>query len=165
MYNGQEFAEDYWMPEGYEETDTVHRVVPRSKRWNQYAHDETGNFGRWLYTKLIQIRHDHPALRSANFYPDHWEETWTRFNAQGYGVDTARGLVIYHRWGHDDQGQIERFIIVLNFSPATQWVDIPFSDNGEWEDLISGWQVFPHDYWLRTQNIGSNWGHIFFKRG
>jgi 1,4-alpha-glucan branching enzyme len=165
MYSGQEFAEDYWMPEGYEETETLRRVVPRPKRWDQYAHDPTGNFMRWLYTKLIQIRREHPALRSPNFYPNHWNEALTRFNEQGYGVDTERGLVIYHRWGHNEQGQLDRFIIVLNFSAATQWVNIPFSDKGEWEDLLSGWKIFVQDYWLRNQSIGSNWGHIFFKRG
>ena len=40
----------------------------------------------------------------------------TGFNAQGYGVDATKDIVIYHRWGAAENGQLERFIIVLNFS-------------------------------------------------
>ena len=162
--SGQEFAEDYWMPEMHEETETIRRVVPRPKRWNAYANDWTGQNMRRLYRKLIHIRHNHPSLRSPNFYPDNWDVAWTRFNDKGYGVDTERGLVIYHRWGLDVQGRLERFIIVLNFSPSAQRVDIPFSDNGEWEDLLSGWKVYPQNYWIGNQSIGGNWGHVFLKR-
>jgi len=162
VYSGQEFAEDYWMPEGHEETAEIKRVVPRPKRWALFANDTTGGFVRWLYSRLIQIRHNHPTLRSPNFYPASWDSSWTRFNSQGYGVDTERGLVIYHRWGQNEKGDLERFIIVLNFSSETRWADIPFSVNGQWEELISGWKVMVQDYRLRNQGVGAHWGQIFF---
>ena len=58
-------------------------------------------------------------------------------DAGGYGVDSARRLAIYHRWGKGDDGRLERFIVVLNFSDDDQWTDIPFSTNGVWTDLLN----------------------------
>lgn len=46
----------------------------------------------------------------------------TEFNEQGYGVDESRDIAIYHRWGTAEDGQLERFIIVLNFSDYDQQV-------------------------------------------
>ena len=163
IYSGQEFGEDYWMPEGYEETETIKRVVPRPKQWATLGSDGTAAFMRWFYRRLNSIRRDHPALRSPNFYPSYWLDDWERFR-DGYGVDTGRQVVIFHRWGSDNQGKLERFIIVLNFSPYGQWIDIPFSTNGEWEDLLSGWKVQINDWWLHNVCVSSNWGHIFFRK-
>ena len=163
VYSGQEFGEDYWMPEGHEETATIRRVEPRPKRWAALGSDGTAAGLRWLYGKLISIRKEHPALRSPNFYPSKWQDNWERFR-DGYGVDTSRGVVIYHRWGPDDHGKLERFIIVLNFSAHGQWVDIPFSTNGEWEDLLGGWKVLVHNWRLPNMCVSGNWGHVFFQR-
>jgi pullulanase len=163
VFSGQEFGEDYWMPEGYEETETVKRVVPRPKRWSTLGSDSTADFMRWLYGKLAAIRKAHPALRSANFYPSVWDDGWDRLR-DGYGVDTARQLVVFHRWGEDDQGHVERFIVVLNFSDRDQHLDVPFPCNGEWEELLGGWNVSINDWWLRNHHVGSNWGRIFFQR-
>jgi hypothetical protein len=42
---------------------------------------------------------DHPALKSPFFYPDNYDENLTRFNPDGYGVDTERRIIIYmRRW-------------------------------------------------------------------
>jgi len=60
----------------------------------------------------------------------------TGFNAQGYDVDESKDIVIYHRWGTAEDRQLERFIIVLNFSPYDHHVNVPFSTNGVWQDLL-----------------------------
>jgi hypothetical protein len=163
VFSGQEFGEDYWMPEMHEETETLKRVVPRPKRWSALGSDGTAGTLRWLYGKLASIRHAHPALRSPNFYPDVWDESWCRFRG-GYGVDTERQLVVFHRWGQDDQGRMERFIVVLNFSAHYHRLDVPFSTNGDWKELLGDWTVHITDWWLRDHLVSSNWGRIFYQR-
>ena len=166
IHNGQEFADDYWMPEyGQEHVYGVARVQPRPVRWDDHEDDPFGNALRTLYRKLIHLRRKHPGLRSANFYPDYWERGWRKPNPAGYGVDLDKGTVIYHRWGPNDAGLDEFFVVVLNFSPETQEVDIPFPHNGTWVDLLSGWTVGVGNWRLANQRVGGNWGHIFHLRG
>ena len=132
LHNGQEFGRDEWMPE-----DGPGRVQPRPLHWAQ-LHDEAGSRLFALHRQLVRLRQAHPALRSANFHPSPYDARLDRFDAQGYGVDTARGLAIYHRWGRGADGRLERFMVVLNFSDDDQWTDIPFSTNGVWTDLLNG---------------------------
>jgi hypothetical protein len=156
--NGDEMANQYWMPDAGDG-----RVMPRPVKWEE-KDDFIGQRLAWLYQSLINIRMAHPALRSANFYPEPYDMQQRAFNPMGYGVDESRDLVIFHRWGDDDQGNLERFIIVLNCSAFDQQVDIPFSDNGTWDDLLNGGAIAITDNWLRSQMIGSHWGRVYFKR-
>ncbi len=159
IQNGQEFAEDYWIME--DDEGSSRRVQPRPLRWD-YPYDK---FGRELlsrYNKLIKIRLNYPGLRSNNFYPENWEEGQTKFNSEGYGVDVDSGIVIYHRWGDNGSGILQRFIIVLNFSSSNRSVSVPFPENGVWEDLISNWKPTVKNNRLNFE-VGSNWGHVFFR--
>ena len=106
----------------------------------------------------------HPALRSGNFYPDPWDEHQGRFNEAGFGVDTAKQVVIYHRWAPLAGGAVERFIVVVNFSGFDQWVDIPFSVNGPWQDLLNGWTSTVSNFRLANERINSNWGRVYIRR-
>ncbi|MFN8458128.1 MAG: alpha-amylase family glycosyl hydrolase [Anaerolineae bacterium] len=159
LHNGQEFGEQYWFPE-----DGDGRVMPRPLGWVQST-DDIGQNLRRLYRKLSDIRQAHPALRSANFYPEPYDSSQTAFNTAGYGVDETKDVVIYHRWGHNELGQLERFIIVLNFSAFDQVVNLPFSDNGHWEDLLNDNTVQVQNYWLYEQRLSSHWGRIYYKLG
>jgi len=114
-----------------------------------------------LYKRLIQLRQTHAGLRSHNFYPDQWEAWQTQFNPEGYGVDLEKQVLIYHRWGNSEDGRLERFIIVLNFSARPQSVDIPFSTNGVWQDLLNECFEDVTDFRLPNQRIESNWGRIY----
>jgi pullulanase len=118
--------------------------------------------------------HDHPTLvsrvggrgrwwkaQAPLLAPSPYDARLDRFDAQGYGVDTVRGLAIYHRWGKGADGRLERFMVVLNFSDQDQWTDIPFPTNGVWTDLLDGGTVDVGGFWLTTQRIGSNWGRIY----
>jgi 1,4-alpha-glucan branching enzyme len=156
IHNGQEFGEQYGFPESGDG-----RVESRPLRWAD-ASDDTGSFLRGLYRKLIAIRKDHPALRSQNFYPWPYDEQDPGFDTRGYGVNEQSGLVIFHRWGLDGEGRLERFIIVLNFSEYEQIADIPFPANGDWKDLLNDTTVSVSDYWLRSERLGSHWGRIYF---
>lgn len=158
LHNGQEFGEDYSLPETGRE-----RVAPRPLRWEQ-ADDEIGLRLRMLCRQLIRLRHECPALRSPNFHPRAYDPNATHFNEQGFGVDVDKDVVIYHRWGSDPSGALERFIIVLNFSAFEQVVDIPFSVNGLWEERLSGAKYAVRDFRLENHRVYPHWGYVFYKK-
>jgi len=164
LHNGQEFGQQelLWEDDSHAPPE-FRRVQPRPLRWGEST-DGTGAFLRGLIARLAQIRREHPALRSRNFYPDAWDEQQGAFNEAGFGVDTNRQVVIYHRWTQDPSGSVERFIVVLNFSGFDQWVDIPFSVNGPWQDLLNGWTSTVSNYRLPNERITSNWGRVYFRR-
>jgi len=85
----------------------------------EFLDDAAGQRLLTLHQSLIWAHKTHPALRLHNFYPQNYDERMAGFNAQDYGVDESRDIVIYHRWGSAEDGQLERFIIVLNFHPMT----------------------------------------------
>lgn len=160
IQNGQEFAESYWLPE--DDRGTNRRVQPRPLHWD-YRNDSIGGKLTAIYGKLIHLRMQYTLLRGDGFYPDYWDEWQTQFNGDGVGVDCDRQLLVYRRYGTDDQGVPRDAVIILNFSPATQWVDLTFPRDGQWTDLLG-------DPGL-TVNVGgghhlveapSHWGRIFY---
>lgn len=157
VHNGQEFGTLCDMPE---EGDG--RVIPRPLAWEQCT-DSDGAPLLALYQKLIAIRKGHAGLRSANFYPDSWDENSSVLNGNGFGADTSRQLVVYHRWLTGVDGTTERYYIALNFSQQTQHVDLQVAMNGVWTDLISGWTPTAASN-LLPLDIGSNWGYIFYQK-
>jgi hypothetical protein len=80
-------------------------------------------------------------------------------------VDVERQIAIYHRWGKSKDGENQRFIIVLNFSPIKHYVDVPFPFNGTWRDLLSEQTFEVIDYWRKWEGIDSNYGRIFYAQG
>ncbi len=84
-------------------------------------------------------------------------------SSAGYGIDVAQQVAIFHRWGNAADGHVERFIVVLNFSAQAQTVDIPFSTNGTWQDLLNDQPVTVNDFRLTDQTIESYWGRIYFQ--
>lgn len=161
---GQEVAEDYWLPE--DDRGTGRRVRPRPLRWRLHD-DEVGRPLRRVYRRLIQMRKQYRGLRSRFIHPL-WEEWQTRFDNDGFGVDTDRQLVVYHRWGFAEDGTLQRFYIVLNFSSLPHRIIVPFATNGTWLDLLNDQpgldrvQVSNHRLDFEVE---SNWGHVFFKDG
>ncbi len=131
------------------------RVVSRPLHWREFSQDFIGQRLYHLYQQLIKIRAEHPALRSGNFFPYHSN------HPDGYGAFLHQDVVIYHRFGQGNNNPLERFIIVLNYSDFAQYVDIPFSSNGEWQDLLNQDRVVVRDFRLHNQRINSNWGRIY----
>jgi 1,4-alpha-glucan branching enzyme len=165
LQNGQEFAEDHWIPE--DDRGTGRRVKGRPLRWG-YASDPVGRTLVALYRRLIALRNTYAALRSDGFYPPRWETWQTHMNPQGYGLDTERQLAIYHRWGRGEDGRLQRFIVALNFSEVDQQVDVPFPANGTWTDLLplespGGVPVEVQGFWLARWTLHAGWGAIFFQ--
>jgi 1,4-alpha-glucan branching enzyme len=165
LQSGQEFAEDHWIPE--DDGGTGRRVRPRPLRWPRSS-DSVARAVLRLYARLGAIRQQYPALRSTNFYPDHWDDWQTRFNPAGFGLDTERQVVVFHRWGQSAGGVLQRFYVVLNFSAEPQWVSVPFPENGPWTDVLANfdgsWTPIVADYHLDVQ-VGAYWGHIFYREG
>jgi pullulanase len=155
LHNGQEFGEDYAVPDS-----GPNRVLARPLRWAKTA-DPIGEKIRALYMQLIRIRQENPVLSGGNFYPDTAEVVPGHFNSQGYGADSARGLVIYHRWGNDPDGGLMRYIVALNYSGTDQTVTIPFSENGAWTNLMNGDILQIGDYAFPGYVLTSHWGAIF----
>ncbi|MGI0484860.1 hypothetical protein ACN4EK_05430 [Pantanalinema rosaneae CENA516] len=58
----------------------------------------------------------------------------------------------------------EKFIVALNFSAADQFVDVPFSFNITWTDLLNNESFTVSNYRLTNQKINFNWGRIFYAK-
>ena len=74
----------------------------------------------------------------------------------GYGIDEVRQVALYHRWAGSDL-----YMIVLNFSDWVQYVDVPFPQNGSWNDLLNKSSATVANYRLYNFPVQSNWGCIF----
>src|SRR5262249_36832490 len=151
-------AEDHWLME--DDGGSNRRVKPRPLRWD-FPGDSIGSKLVPLYGKLIALRKAHPALRSNNFYPTDWQSWQTRFNPEGYGVDAGKSVVLFHPWGTASDGGLEPFIVALNFSRVDQVVDVPFSADGAWADLLNGHTDVVSDFRLANYRLESNWGRIW----
>ena len=104
----------------------------------------------------MSLRASHPALCSPNFYPDFYDSSWTGFSPDGYGVNESLQVAIYHRWSGGDL-----YMIVLNFSDSSQYVDVPLPQNGAWIDLLNSNASFnATNYRLNNFAVPSNWGSI-----
>lgn len=156
VHNGQEFGEQYYLPDHGEA-----RVRSRPLRWDR-AFDAAGATLRGLYRRLAEIRREHPALTTKNFYPWPYAEHERERNPFGYGVSESRDVVVFHRWGTDARGRLERFVVVLNFSHFDQHIDVPFPVNATWTDLLDGSTFGVSDFWMQNHRVPSHWGRIFF---
>ena len=162
LANGQEFGRSQYLPESDDGLPkSQQRVNPRPLDWTE-ATDPTGQSIQSIYKSLLQLRQQNPGLRSPNFYPDNYNWQSYHFSPDGYGLDIDKQIVIYHRWGTSAVGQLERFIIVLNFSATQQTTNIPFPVSGVWVDLLNGnTPVQVANYWLYNYPVNSYWGCIF----
>ncbi|MCE5336513.1 MAG: hypothetical protein LLG06_18200 [Desulfobacteraceae bacterium] len=157
IYNGQEFGMENDMPESGDG-----RVVPRPLDWNlRNALPGPTLFER--YKQMMHIRKEHPGLRSSNFHPSHWDESHTQRDQNGFGIDRADNVVVYHRWGDDGAGHMERFYVVLNFSSETRYVSFAVPSYGPWTDLIGGGVLNASGGRLYV-DIGSNWGAVYHRK-
>jgi 1,4-alpha-glucan branching enzyme len=161
LHNGQEWgqSEDIWendsgAPKAFQ------RVQSRPLTWAQ-RDDAVGKSLVGLYSTLMALRAAHPALHSPNFYPNFYDQTWTQFSPDGYGINEAMQVAIYHRWSGADL-----YMVVLNFSDSQQSVNVPLPQNGAWVDLLNGSAaVHASNYQLPNFAVQSNWGAILHFAG
>lgn len=156
LHNGQEWGQ----LEELLENDTgappqLQRVQSRPLLWEQRA-DPIGLKLTSLYSFLMGLRAAHPALQSPNFYPNYYDSSWTQFSPDGYGINEALQVAIYHRWDGPDL-----YMIVLNFSNSNQYVNVPLPQNGTWIDLLNmSTSYTATEYQLTGFQVNSNWGSI-----
>ncbi len=165
IHNGQEWGqvEDLWEDDSNAPAQ-FKRVQSRPLRWAEFG-DAIGQTMRDRYRFLMNLRLQHKGLCSPNFYPNDYDWNWHNFSPDGYGIDEQRQVIMYHRWGDAEDGRLERFMVVLNFSDATQYVDIPLSTNGQWTDLLNGNKIVTtQDYRLHNYPVSSNWGCVFWQK-
>jgi pullulanase len=156
LHNGQEWGqlEDLWEDDTNAPPQSV-RVQSRPLTWEE-RDDNIGQSLTGLYSLLMGLRASHPALRSPNFYPDYYDESWTQFSPDGYGINEGLQVAIYHRWEGADL-----YMIVLNFSDSEQTVNLPLPQNGTWTDLLNGNAAYDvANYQLANFAVQSNWGCI-----
>ncbi|MBF0554141.1 MAG: alpha amylase C-terminal domain-containing protein [Nitrospirae bacterium] len=166
ILNGQEFAEDAWVME--DDKGSGRRVIPRPLRW-ELSGDNIGKPLSDLYKKLIGLRLAFDTLRSDDFYPD-WADWMRKPNQEGYGMDADNQIVIFRRMGNLNGevgrfAEVERFVVVLNFSQDRKTVSVPFDVNGRWKDLLvdPNWE-FDVSGFHKNVTVNSNWGYIFYNK-
>ena len=164
VHNGQEWGqvEELWEDDS-QAPPAMKRVQSRPLTWGEST-DTIGKTMRNCFKLLLGIRRAHPGLRSPNFYPNDYDPSWHNLSPDGYGVDEQRQIAIYHRWGETADGQVERFMVVLNFSSTTQLVDVPVPTNGQWIDLLNGNTALAvTNYRLPGYPILPNWGCVLWQ--
>ena len=158
IQNGQEFAEDQWLPE--DDQGSGRRVQSRPLHWD-YRFDGYGRPLFDLYRRLIRLRRDYPVLRGDGFAPHWWEEWQSEFDTDGLGIDCGRQLLVYRRYQDDDTGHRTWALIALNFSCAGHWLELQFPEDGTWTNLLAEpeWTIEVRDRQYRLE-IPSHWGLI-----
>jgi pullulanase len=156
LHNGQEWGqlENLW-EDDKNAPPQFKRVQSRPLTWAE-RNDAVGNNLVPLYSFLMSLRTAHPALRSPNFYPDSYDSAWTAFSPDGYGINEAMQVAIYHRWSGTDL-----YMIVLNFSDSPQSLSVPLPQNGSWIDLLNNKAAFNvGNFRIDNFTVPSNWGSI-----
>ena len=156
LHNGQEWGQlELLLEDDQGAPKQFSRVQSRPLVWAQRS-DPIGQQLTSLYSFLMSLRASHPALTSPNFYPDYYDSSWTGFSPDGYGINEGLQVAIYHRWEGGDL-----YMIVLNFSDSTQYVNVPLPRNGKWIDLLNGNATeSTGNYQLANFAVQSNWGSV-----
>jgi 1,4-alpha-glucan branching enzyme len=150
LWQGQEFAESYILPDGGRARIAFRRDI----HW-EYFYDEFGNPLVRLYRILGTLRHTYPALRShESFY----------YNEQSR---TRDGIVAYSR---QSTAARQFAIVFLNFSDQPQSISVPFPEPGTYREMIdNAVRTAPFDITVSNASqyinvdVPSNYGYIFIK--
>lgn len=117
LWQGQEFGENYWIPDG-----GVGRVMLfRPVRWD-YFYDDTGKLAVGLVRRLVHVRKQYPEFQ----YGDHYfYNQWDQYQ--------SRGLLLFSR------STGNRFsLVALNFTDSDQTVPFWFPQDGNYQELLNG---------------------------
>jgi 1,4-alpha-glucan branching enzyme len=120
LFQGQEFAENYVIPDGGNGRVGIRRGV----HW-EYFYDENGQPLVKLYRRLGKLRQSIRALRSRDLF---------YYNAQSPRAD---GVVIFRRAAPaDGVQQAQTAIIAINFSETDHTVAVPFPVPGTYTEML-----------------------------
>ncbi len=143
LWQGQEFAEDYAIPDG-----GYTRVLARRPLHWEHFYDQAGKGLIRLYRILGRLRRENRALRS--------RRSWY-YNRES-SPDT--GLIAYRR----EVGQLQEVALVfLNFSDVDQVLVLPFPRAGQWREGIDSNEeivVAAAGEFIEVR-VPSNYGKVF----
>lgn len=150
LWQGQEFAENYALPE----SGNGRIYFRRDVNW-EYFYDDFGAPLIRLYRTLGNLRRTSPALRSReSFY----------YKSQSRPGD---GIVAYSR-GSICTEQIA--MVFLNFSDGAQSISVPFPESGIYREMIDNdVRTIPfeigvdHTLPALSINVPSHYGYVFIK--
>jgi maltooligosyltrehalose trehalohydrolase len=152
LWEGEEFADDYNLPE--DGSARVH--LRRDTHW-EYFYDDYGVPLVRIYRRLGRLRHLFRSLRSReSFY--YWQHSL-------HGT----GLIAYHRHAPVSQNGPEEYaMVILNFSPNADTIQVPFPKAGTWVEQLDAdvrpaplaLQVTSADA-LQQVTVPANYGCVF----
>ena len=152
IHNGQEFGENYIIPES-----GMERVLNlRFLRWEN-TEDKPGRILLRLYQKLISLRKKHPSLRNRGLNSFYY---YNQYNPQTGGAGNyhpPKGIYFYKR-----QFENEIILIALNFTNQDKSAPHPFPDVGTWRELLHNSKIInTHENQCPEIKIPSNYGRIY----
>jgi len=142
LWQGQEFGENYYVPEA-----GLGRVVLlRPVRWD-YFYDEVGRSVIGLVRNLIRLRRNHAQFRRGEHYLHN-----------DYNLYSSRGVMLYSRHLNDAWS-----LVALNFSDTEVWVPYAFPRDGRYLEELHGLDNLEgvqagNQTWLR---LPSNYGRVW----
>ncbi|AGY57683.1 alpha-amylase family glycosyl hydrolase [Gloeobacter kilaueensis] len=117
LWQGQEFAENYYVPD----SGLGRVLLLRPVRWD-YFYDPIGKKTIALVRKLLTLRRSLPQLRSGGYY---------FYN--DFGLYQSKGLLLFSR---SDDSHFS--LIALNFGDSDQSVDFWFTESGSYREELHG---------------------------
>ncbi len=151
LYQGQEFADNYSLPDSGEARVGLRRNV----HW-EYFYDDSGTPLIRLYRRLGTLRRTYRSLRSRDSY----------FYYQQSLQGNSR-LIAYHRLAAAEGSDPEEFaMVMLNFSDTTDTITVPFPRAGTWREMVDA-DVRPQtvkvtaDGAAQPITVPSNYGLVF----
>jgi len=146
LWQGQEFGENYYLPEqGFGRV-----MLLRPVRWD-YFYDSIGKSAIALVRKLIKLRREQSQFRDGNyFFYNHYD----RYH--------SKNVLLFSRQ-HADKFSL----VALNFGDSEQSVPFWFPISGDYQEELHGQNHLSDvssyvEYWL---NIPSNYGRIWTVSG
>ena len=148
LWQGQEFAENYTLPDG----GSLRISFPREMHW-EYFYDSNGQSLIRVYRIMANLRTTYKCLRSRISY---------YYNVQSNPQTT--GVIAYSRQLADTS---DVAMIVLNFSDGKQTVSLPFPKAGTYKELLDEQEqlVVSADGEVHEVTVNSNYGAVFISTG
>jgi maltooligosyltrehalose trehalohydrolase len=153
LWEGQEFGDNYVLPP----SGDLRIHFRRAMEW-RYFYDEQGQALVRLHRILGRLRRNQRALRGReSFY----------YNEQSR---PGEGIVAYHRRAASTAAEAEQIaMVVLNFSPSTKEIWVPFPKKGTYRESIDADPNGVGPFVVNIQNDGdfarlqvpSHYGYIY----
>lgn len=117
LWQGQELAENYWVP-----PEGLGRVMLlRPVRWD-YFYDSAGRAVLDLVRRLVALRRERDELRAGDY---HFHNDWDAYQ--------SRGVLLFSRSTSQSFS-----LVALNFSSTDQWVPFVFPRAGAFVERLHG---------------------------